>query len=316
MVEWSTDKVQAGDRFAYWREVICDTLLNVSTEAPPEVFSARIVGHNFGKVRCASFDCVSHELIRNHRHVARAPEDTYVIALHRRGQSYFNQDGETVALGPNEMAIVDGRIPFHTSFSETVSRSVAVIPHAMIDRRAPWLASRPRRKIKPDSAFAELARRHLEVLTVEGDMIGEAQAALLTENLCNLLALASADDLEPRRLDPELRFEAMLVFCRQHLRDPELSPRAVASQFGISVRTLHMRFEKLGRSFGRWLLDNRLEACSRILRDPHQQGCSISEIAYGCGFNDLSHFNRVFRARFNMSPRQWRSMIEAHRESA
>jgi AraC family transcriptional activator of tynA and feaB len=33
---------------------------------------------------------------------------------------------------------------------------------------------------------------------------------------------------------------------------------------------------------------------------------NISEIAYAWGFNDLSHFNRAFRARFGMTPREWR----------
>jgi AraC-like DNA-binding protein len=32
----------------------------------------------------------------------------------------------------------------------------------------------------------------------------------------------------------------------------------------------------------------------------------VSEIAYRWGFNDLSHFNRSFRAHFAMTPREWR----------
>jgi AraC-like DNA-binding protein len=49
-----------------------------------------------------------------------------------------------------------------------------------------------------------------------------------------------------------------------------------------------------------------LDACSKALRDPLQQTRSISEIAYSSGFNDLSHFNKTFRARFGMPPSQWR----------
>jgi AraC family transcriptional regulator, positive regulator of tynA and feaB len=51
-------------------------------------------------------------------------------------------------------------------------------------------------------------------------------------------------------------------------------------------------------------LENRLEACRKALRD--QPGRSISEIAWGWGFNDLSHFTKSFRARFGLSPREWR----------
>jgi AraC-like DNA-binding protein len=80
----------------------------------------------------------------------------------------------------------------------------------------------------------------------------------------------------------------------------------VAAYCGISVRTLHLRFARFGQTFGSWLLETRLNACSKALRDPLQLVRSISEIAYGYGFNNLSHFNKSFRARFGMSPGEWR----------
>jgi AraC family transcriptional activator of tynA and feaB len=72
-----------------------------------------------------------------------------------------------------------------------------------------------------------------------------------------------------------------------------------------------LRFGKVGRSFCRWVLESRLDRCREALRDPRQATCSISEIAYRWGFNDLSHFDKVFRARFGMTPRQWRRAAQA-----
>ena len=310
MFTWSTDTIRARERFSFWNDVICQTILNVSTESPPERFSARISGRSFGKLRFASFDCSGHELVRSRQHVARAPEEYYVITLHLHGQSHFRQCYETISLEPNEIAIVDCRNPFRIAFTELVSRATAVIPHAMIDRRAPWLRSRPRRKITANSPFADLARRHLLQLAAGDSNVSESEAMLLTDNLCNLLALATAHDMAPSRLQPELMLEALLAFCKQNLSNPQLSPSCVAARFGISVRTLHLRFQQFGQSFGRWLLENRLDACGKALRDPHQRNGSISEIAYRWGFNDLSHFNKTFRARFGMPPRQWRSCQE------
>jgi AraC-like DNA-binding protein len=55
------------------------------------------------------------------------------------------------------------------------------------------------------------------------------------------------------------------------------------------------------------LLDALLDASSNALRNPQQHACSISEIAYSCGFNDLSHFNKSFRTRFGVSPSKRRA---------
>ena len=107
-------------------------------------------------------------------------------------------------------------------------------------------------------------------------------------------------------MEGELQMEALLSFCRQNLGNADLSPQQAADHLGISVRTLHSRFRQTGRSFGRWLLESRLEGCSAALRDANQKPLNISEIAYRWGFNDLSHFNRSFRAHFAMTPREWR----------
>jgi transcriptional regulator GlxA family with amidase domain len=60
--------------------------------------------------------------------------------------------------------------------------------------------------------------------------------------------------------------------------------------------------ERTERSFGEWLLDERLHRCVRMLQDPIQARRKISDIAWTCGFNDLSHFNDVFRSRLDMTP--------------
>ena len=75
------------------------------------------------------------------------------------------------------------------------------------------------------------------------------------------------------------------------------------------MRTLHLRFKQVGQSFTQWLRDERLKACSVALRDQNQRDLNISEIAYRWGFNDLSHFNKSFRARFDQTPTQWRNEV-------
>jgi len=98
---------------------------------------------------------------------------------------------------------------------------------------------------------------------------------------------------------------------RQNLHDAELTPQRAADHVRISVRTLHSRFKLIGKSFGHWVLDSRLDACRNALRDGNQNRLSISEIAFRWGFNDLSHFNKAFRARFGCSPRECREDIDA-----
>jgi AraC-like DNA-binding protein len=228
-----------------------------------------------------------------------------------KGRSLIDQCADSFVFNPDDICISDGTKPFRCEMPDHGYRAFAVIPRAMIDRRAPWMLRRPLHKLDARSPFVDLARRHIMELAT-GDVKSDAANSVLTGNLCNLLALASAGDVEPSRLQPELQIESLLAYCRQHLHDAELTPQRAADHAHISVRTLHSRFKLIRKSFGRWVLDSRLDACSNALRDRHQAALSISEIAYRWGFNDLSHFNKAFRARFGCSPRECR--LSSHGE--
>jgi AraC-like DNA-binding protein len=54
---------------------------------------------------------------------------------------------------------------------------------------------------------------------------------------------------------------------------------------------------------GRWLTGKRLEYAAVLLRDPELQ---VTQVALQCGFEDLSHFSRAFKARFGSSPARFR----------
>jgi AraC-like DNA-binding protein len=166
---------------------------------------------------------------------------------------------------------------------------------------------RPHRKLDSNARFAAHLRLHMMELTGNGLPLGEAETNLLADSFCSLVALAGTDGIPPQRLEPDLQVEALLAFCRQNLHDAELSPQQAADHVGISIRTLHSRFRLVGRTFGQWLLETRLQGCRDALRDPKQQALNISEIAYRWGFNDLSYFNRTFRAHFDMTPSDWRN---------
>jgi AraC-like DNA-binding protein len=55
------------------------------------------------------------------------------------------------------------------------------------------------------------------------------------------------------------------------------------------------------------VLSCRLEFAHRLLTDPRLVGRPITSIAFDAGFSDLSHFNRLFRGRYNATPTEVRA---------
>ncbi|MBR9757373.1 MAG: helix-turn-helix transcriptional regulator [Algicola sp.] len=54
---------------------------------------------------------------------------------------------------------------------------------------------------------------------------------------------------------------------------------------------------------GKWLIERRLQLAKSQLTTSKK---SIQEIAFDCGFNNASHFSRVFKEQFNMSPSNYK----------
>ena len=109
----------------------------------------------------------------------------------------IDQCDNSVAFHRNDIVISDCRHPFRAMLSNDGCRAIAVVPHAIVNSRAPWLRRRALYKFS-NSHFLDLARRHMARL-VTNDLT-ENKSSLLTENLCNLLALASANDVPLNRL--------------------------------------------------------------------------------------------------------------------
>src|ERR1700720_4621319 len=86
--------------------------------------------------------------------------------------------------------------------------------------------------------------------------------------------------------------------------DPDLGPRDVAAEAGISLRYLQKLFTQRGSTCSGFIDSLRLDHAARLLRRRAvaSTGRPISEIAYASGFNDYSYFSQKFRRRFGHAP--------------
>jgi AraC-like DNA-binding protein len=68
--------------------------------------------------------------------------------------------------------------------------------------------------------------------------------------------------------------------------------------------------EHFQESPGKWLLQKRLDHSAALLRNSKM---NVTEIAFESGFEDVSHFSRVFKERFEISPMVYREKLPSVR---
>jgi AraC-like DNA-binding protein/ligand-binding sensor protein len=87
----------------------------------------------------------------------------------------------------------------------------------------------------------------------------------------------------------------------------DLSLAAVANAVHMSTFYFCKQFKKAtGVSFTSYLGRVRIERAKEMLLDPHAR---VSEVAFECGFQSLTHFNRIFRKLVGESPSNYRERL-------
>jgi AraC-like DNA-binding protein len=146
-------------------------------------------------------------------------------------------------------------------------------------------------------------------LELAGEFSRDA-AELFSQHSIELLSCALAESHSNEPASSNALREALFVRACRLIRfkfgDPGLTPAQIAHQLGISTRLLQRIFAERGMTVMRQIFRERTSQAARLLAEPGSAHRTITDIAFACGFNGSSHFNRLFTASMGKSPSQWR----------
>jgi AraC-like DNA-binding protein len=141
------------------------------------------------------------------------------------------------------------------------------------------------------------------------DAADPAVALRMSHTLLDLIAAAYSVSPHARHEQSSLvaaHRVRIIGYIEAHLRDPHLSPTTVARACKITVRYLHYLFTAESETVTQYIQRRRLEECARALIDAPVRDRLVTEIAFDYGFNSLTHFGRVFRNQFGLTPSEYR----------
>jgi AraC-like DNA-binding protein len=250
------------------------------------------------------------ELFRSPARIAKGREDCFLIALEARTTSALVQDGREGVLHTGDFAIVDSCRPYSVLFHENFEHHVLRIPRHQMTQRIGMIDGVTGMTIPGSSGSGKLASLLCRTLSSEAEALASEAMDHVAGSLLDLFAVALGERLSTARVAETAVRNAWFVRIRNHidghLSDPGLSRATIAAALGISVRHLADLFASSGTSVGAYIWERRLNRCATALNDPAQAGRSISNIAFGWGFSDMSHFSRAFRNRYGLSPKEFR----------
>ncbi|UFJ42425.1 AraC family transcriptional regulator [Brevibacillus humidisoli] len=98
-------------------------------------------------------------------------------------------------------------------------------------------------------------------------------------------------------------FRKSLKYIEENLHENDLSLTKVASFIYVSRCHYSRMFNKyLGTGFKEYIMTKRIQRAKLLLK----KGQPVTEVCYSVGYNDLTHFSRVFRKLVGVNPSTYR----------
>lgn len=309
----STDSVCEDEKSAFWADMVCQHLIQVDCNsiAAQAQFHGSIQLRKIAHVDVSQVESCAQHVARTAQLIAQADDECFLLNVQRQGTSLVRQDGREAKLVSGDMALYSSARRYELAFDAAFSQTVLFFPADMMRAMCPTIdaltattldSRNPTTKLltlMADSYF----QTPFETLSMSA--VAHAAKALTEIFAANVAEFSAKADTAKSNLEL-FHITRIKQYASENLNNPELSVRNVSQALQISPAHIHRLFKEEEQTFSAWIWTRRLLACKLALQDPAKSHLTISQIVYGCGFNNSSHFSRAFRTKFGTTAREWR----------
>jgi AraC-like DNA-binding protein len=309
-LSYSTHDVPTHRKVAFWDEHASDVITHLHVEPGQEhAFDASLRAAEFGGVGFIEAISTPTRVVHSHG-LARTSAAAYLVHIQCRGTCINRQAHTEVMLEAGDFVLCDNTLPCELVLGGDNTMLVLRIPQELLKRRIATPELFINRHMSGDRPACLLATRFVSEFWQQSQNALSAMAAdRLAGTVCDLLSTAFMEytdvSLEMSSVQAvwKLRIQH---YIDQHLGDSNLTPTTIATHFNISPRYVHKLYASGAEAVSRYILRRRLEACHRSFSDPSQAAKTVTTVAFAWGFNNMTHFARVFRERFGVCPSEFR----------
>ena len=306
----TTDDVPQNERAEYWRDLICDVFVQLDCDNVAQSFFGNIQDRQIGSLQLSDVQSSRHSVRRSRRQIAKSTDDYFLVSMQLSGKGLVKQDGREALLRPGDFALYDSTREYELSFASTFEQLVIKAPRSMLRSRIASPDHLTATAIPGQRGIARVAVDFVRSVSTQVHLLEPHEIERVSHNVIDVVASALGHSLIEQPVAQSTSQASHLIrikmFISDHLRDPNLTRDNIASANGVSVRYLCKLFENESMNVSAWIKNERLEKIAADLVDPEMAAMSISQLAYGWGINNISHFCREFRKKYHVSPRAYR----------
>ncbi len=216
------------------------------------------------------------------------------------GEAIIEQDDRQVTLAAGDITLIDAARPCSIVWQQTSRQASLLLPR---QRVAPTGDITTACRLDKSLPMVQLSQRLL-LESMGGTTLSASESEAALEAIACLLrpVLHQRDPAPSRRVK---QFQKIIALIDASIQSEHLRPEWLASETGMSVRSLYRLFADQGLVVAQYIKNRRLDLCAQALQNVHDDE-KLAGIGYRWGFSDHSHFSTAFKQRFGVTPGQYR----------
>ena len=231
--------------------------------------------------------------------------DPVEIVSITQGSVHMTVDGKSHTLLPGDIAVAFPSIPhsYDEVSPDAAGLTLIFAPETLREFARTFRAVRPvdpfLRSVQKDPELDGVIQKLLQISSQDDRSFKVAYLHVYLAHLLPCLELKAVDDGVENGMSHRL-----LHYISEHFTEP-LSLESTARALGVSrIHVSHIFSQQLRINFRQYINTLRIDRACALLRDP---ACSVSQVAYLCGYENPRTFHRAFQAQCQCTPREYRA---------
>jgi len=311
------------ERWEAWRAATAALFDSRPVAGVDVPFTATIRSYSIGPMLFGRSASIAQAFVRDPSVVARSGVDHLLIQLYVAGGYRGTTPAGAICVEEGDISVLDLASTFETQATGAFDNLNLIVPRALIAQAGIDVEALHALVFKRDHPLTQLLGNHLAILdrlagamsVADGEAAADVVLSLLTACLRHAPELAM-------RAPVDTPLARARHYVEEHLADPALDARTIASACGMSRATLYRLFEPVG-GVAAHVRSLRMR---RALFELSRQGgieTRIAAIALRCGYENATSFSRAFHSHFGVPPtavklsaqRKWPSADMHHDEA-
>lgn len=295
--------VNGGEKYHDWLAKINQVCGQFAARPLEGDFHGEIDTSYAGSLKLSTVTTGNVNLYRTREEIRSDNDAWFYTVFQLSGEVSIEQDERQVRLQSGDMTLIDASRPCSLLWQQTSRQVSLLLPRQLLENQLRGSAIRVATRLERSLPMVQLSQRLLHESMSSPQLSASESEAALDAMVCLLRPMLHQQDAQPSRR--EKQYQKIMVLIDEAIQEEYLRPEWLASETGMSVRSLYRLFADKGLVVAQYIKNRRLDLCAQALLNARDDE-KLAGIGYRWGFSDHSHFSTAFKQRFGMSPGEYR----------